>query len=157
MWQTIIAMVTILFLAFIQNISFSIVSRSRNRNNMRYHLIAAFFSNTIWFITFRQLVKADMTLLFFAPYCCGTMLGSVFGVKISMWIEGKLGAKADGHLAKGPTTQDLAGYLEEMNKHRYSSYLPAFGKWLAKKDLMCPVCKVNELDSHRGVCVDCSH
>ena len=113
MWPIIIAMLTILFLAFIQNISFSIVSRSRNRNNMRYHLIAAFFSNTIWFITFRQLVKADMTLLFFAPYCFGTMLGSVFGVKISMWIESKLGAAADGHLTKkksGPTTQDLADY-----------------------------------------------
>lgn len=116
-------MVTILMLAFIQNISFSIVSRSRNRNNMRYHLIAAFFSNTIWFITFRQLVKADMMLLFFAPYCCGTMLGSVFGVKISMWIESKLGAAADGHLKSkilpvkmeikdsGPGIKDVTDYL----------------------------------------------
>jgi len=113
---TIIAMLTILFLSFVQNISFSIVSRSRNRNNMKYHLIAAFFSNTIWFITFRQLVKADMTFLFFVPYCLGTMLGSVFGVKISMWIESKLGAAADGHLVtkkdSGLTTEDMVAYFD---------------------------------------------
>ena len=54
-----------------------------------------------------------MTLLFFAPYCLGTMAGSMFGVKISMWIEGKLGAAAGGHLNKvaGPTTKEIAAYL----------------------------------------------
>ena len=86
---------------------------------MRYHLIAAFFSNTIWFITFRQLVKADMTLLFFAPYCAGTMLGSVFGVKISMWIESKLGAAADGHLKSKISIDDLAEYWDYRNSGAY--------------------------------------
>lgn len=94
------AMLTILALAFIQNISFSIVSRSRNRDNIRYHLIASMFSNTIWFITFRQLVKADMNFILFIPYVIGTMVGSVFGVKISMFIERLLGASADQHLKK---------------------------------------------------------
>ena len=175
MTSTIIAMVTILLLAFIQNISFSIVSRSPNRNNMRYHLIAAFFSNTIWFITFRQLVKADMTLLFFAPYCCGTMLGSVFGVKISMWIEGKLGAAADGHLVavkdSGPQISEVTAYLfycgtpsrpqdrdlhfqEWLNEGKPDSH----GRSAHKDDLMCPVCKINPIDANRdGTCVDCSH
>jgi hypothetical protein len=159
----IISILIILCLAFIQNISFSIVSRSRNRNNIRYHLIAAFFSNTIWFLTFRQLVKADMTFILFIPYCIGTMLGSVFGVKISMWIEKLLGAAADGHLGKinsKVTANDLAAYWEYLEKMSMSKFKPMkFKEWLKiyKKDLMCPVCKIHELDSHRGVCIDCSH
>jgi hypothetical protein len=154
---TFLAMLTILLLAFVQNISFSIVSRSRNRNNMRYHLIAAFFSNTIWFITFRQLVKADMTLLFFAPYCAGTMLGSVFGVRISMWIESKLGAAADGHLKSKITTDDLAAYWEYWGSELPEFRPMKFKEWFAKKDLMCPACKVNSIATNRETCVDCSH
>lgn len=98
MTSYIVASLTLLVLAFIQNISFSIVSRSRNRNNMRFHLIAAFFSNSIWFLTFRSLVKADMSLYLFPWYCAGTMLGSVFGVRVSMLIEKWLGASADAHI-----------------------------------------------------------
>lgn len=90
----------ILILAFIQNVSFSIVSRSRNRNNVKYHLVAAFFSNTVWFLTFRELIKGDMNLLLFMPYCVGTMIGSALGVKISMFFERMFGASADGHLKK---------------------------------------------------------
>lgn len=93
--QTVSALLWLLFLAFTQNISFSIVSRSRNRNNMKYHMIAALFSNGIWFLTFRELVKADMTFIFFIPYTIGTISGSVYGAKISMWIEKKIGAVAD--------------------------------------------------------------
>jgi len=146
--ETLIAMLIILGLAFIQNISFSIVSRSRNRNNMRYHLIAAFFSNTIWFITFRQLVKADMTFVFFLPYCAGTMCGSLCGVRISMFIEKLLGAEADGHLSKdsGTMAEDLTayfGYPTTKNLVAYFDYIAAprlmglkgighlgFGEWL---------------------------
>lgn len=90
----------ILILAYIQNISFSIVSRSRNRDNITYHLIAATFSNTIWFLTMRELVTAHMTLILFIPYTIGTVLGSVTGVKVSMWIEKKLNAQSDSHLNK---------------------------------------------------------
>lgn len=92
--------VSIFFLALAQNVSFTIVSRSRNRDNMTYHLIASFFSNTLWFLTFRQLVLADMTFLLFLPYACGTMTGSVSGAKISMWIERMIGATADGHMSR---------------------------------------------------------
>ncbi len=91
---------TIFILAFIQNVSFSVVSRSRNRDNFDYHVIAAFFSNSIWFLTFRQLVRGDMNLILFAPYVLATLLGSVYGVKISMYIEKRLGASADNHLTK---------------------------------------------------------
>ena len=90
----------ILGLSFFQNVSFSIVSRSRNRDNIRYHIIAASLSNTIWFLTFRQLILEDMSYTFLLPYMVGCVAGSVFGVKISMRIEKWLGATADGHIKK---------------------------------------------------------
>jgi uncharacterized membrane protein YfcA len=94
------AMITILFLAYIQSISFSLVSRSRNRNNMNYHLIAATLSNSIWFLTFRELVLSEMNWLLFIPYVLGTVGGSIHGVKISMYIENKLKAFSDDHIKK---------------------------------------------------------
>lgn len=95
-----VASLTLMCLAFAQNIAFSVVSRSRNRNNIKYHLIAAFFSNAIWYLTFRSLVTQNMTLALFLPYTIGTMSGSVTGQKISMWIEKLIGATSDGHLEK---------------------------------------------------------
>lgn len=89
-----------MLLAFAQNISFSIVSRSRNRNNITYHIIAAIFSNGVWFLTFKMLVTANMNFIYFVPYCIGTVAGSVTGVKISMKIEQWLGALSDDHIKK---------------------------------------------------------
>lgn len=96
----IIQMIWILFLAFAQNVSFSIVSRSRNRDNMKYHLVAATFSNSLWFFTMRELVLADLNIWLLVPYLIGTVFGSVSGAKISMKIEKYLGASTDNHLKK---------------------------------------------------------
>lgn len=93
-WQ----IIWIIFLAFLQNTSFSMVSRSRNRDNMNYHIIASLFSNTLWFFTIRELILSDMTWFLFVPYAIGTVTGSVFGAKVSMKIEKWLGASADNHL-----------------------------------------------------------
>lgn len=90
--------IKVLLLAFIQNIAFSITSRSRNRNNMSYHLVAALGSNGIWFLTMRELVKSDLTLQLMLPYMVGTVTGSLVGVKISMFIERWLLASSDDHL-----------------------------------------------------------
>lgn len=95
-----IVMLKILVLAFIQNISFTLVSRSRNRDNKRYHIIAAIFSNSIWFLTFRELILGDMNYVLFIPYVIGTVLGSTYGMTVSMKIERWLGASADGHIKK---------------------------------------------------------
>jgi len=100
MTSTIISQITLLLLAFSQNTAFSIVSRSRNRDNISYHIIASVFSNGIWFLTFKHLITANMTLWLFPAYCIGTVAGSVFGVKVSMWIEKILGASSDSHLTK---------------------------------------------------------
>ena len=83
----------ILFLAFIQNISFTMVSRSRNRDNMTYHAICSVFSNGLWFATMHLLVAADLTWWLAFPYIAGTVCGSLLGAKVSMYIEQKIGAK----------------------------------------------------------------
>lgn len=167
--EKLVAILTILGLAFIQNVSFSIVSRSRNRNNVRYHLIAAFFSNTIWFLTFRQLVKADMTFILFLPYCMGTMMGSVFGVKISMFFEKILGAAADGHLKSKFTVDTLAAYWDYRQSDIPRPMAPPlnFRRWLDagkpksqlySDDELCLGCNKNPIAPGRnGSCVDCSH
>lgn len=98
--ELLIAGITILLLSFIQSISFSLVSRSRNRDNMRYHIIASGLSNTIWFLTFKQLIRTDMDIYVLPFYVIGTIAGSVFGIKISMKIEKWLGATSDGHVTK---------------------------------------------------------
>lgn len=88
-----ITMLTILFLAFIQNISFTMVSRSRNRDNMTYHTICSVFSNGIWFATMHQLVVTDLSWSLAVPYIVGTVIGSVTGAKVSMKIEKMIDAQ----------------------------------------------------------------
>jgi len=83
----------ILVLAFIQNISFTMVSRSRNRDNMTYHTICSVFSNGIWFATMHQLVVTDLNWILAIPYIIGTVAGSVTGAKVSMKIEKIIDAK----------------------------------------------------------------
>lgn len=85
----------ILSLAFIQNVSFTMVSRSRNRSNMSYHAVCSVFSNGIWFATMHYLVAADLTFWLAIPYIIGTVCGSLTGAKVSIRIEKMLGAVAD--------------------------------------------------------------
>lgn len=96
------SLLSILLLAFAQNVSFTLVSRSRNRSNFKYHMIASVFSNGIWFLTFRQLILAEMTWVLFLPYTVGTVAGSLTGAKVSMWIEKKVDARSDSHLEVRP-------------------------------------------------------
>lgn len=119
--QTIAALIWLFVLSFIQNVSFSVVSRSRNRNNMTYHMIASVFSNGIWFLTFRELVRADMTFIFFVPYTIGTVLGSISGAKVSMWIERQIGAVADADKQKPLVYADVTGImaLENLRQDLY--------------------------------------
>lgn len=94
------AHLSLLALAFVQNVAFSLVSRSRNRDNISYHIAASVASNVVWFLTFRQLITAEMSLGLLPTYTVGTVLGSVFGVKVSMVVERWLGAASDSHLKK---------------------------------------------------------
>ena len=108
------AALTILALAFIQNVSFTLVSRSRNRDNKKYHIVCAIFSNGIWFLTFRELVTRDMTLTLFIPYTLGTVSGSVYGMSVAMWIERILGAQSDSHIKKPDKFKQLQDQVDDL-------------------------------------------
>lgn len=82
----------IICLAFIQNVAFSMVSRSRNRDHMTYHATCSVFSNAVFFLTFHQLMIADFDIWLIIPYVIGTVSGSIFGAKASMKIEKIIGA-----------------------------------------------------------------
>ena len=97
------SIVTMMILAFLQNTSFALSSRSRNRNSVAYHRIAAIFSNGVWFMTSKYLiVDKHMSWLLFIPYTVATVYGSTTGQQISMWVEKKFNLQADDHL-KGKT------------------------------------------------------
>lgn len=82
----------LLSLAYVQNIAFTMVSRSRNRNNMTYHAVCSVASNGLWFATMGILVVADFTWPMALPYLVGTVAGSLTGARISMRIEELIGA-----------------------------------------------------------------
>lgn len=86
-------LIIILLLSFFQHLTFSIISRARNRDNVPYHIVAAIVSNIVWFVTFQQLVHHQMTFVLFIPYCIGSTLGSLIGTSVSMKIEKLVGAK----------------------------------------------------------------
>ena len=88
-----ISYLVVLALGFIQNVAFTMVSRSRNRDHMTYHATCAVFSNLIWFLTMRELVLGELSLMLLVPYVIGTVSGSLSGAFISMRIEKLIGAK----------------------------------------------------------------
>ena len=90
---TIIGLLWLMAIAYGQNISFSLVSRARNRNHMGYHAAASVLSNGVWFATFHYLIVNEMSWILFIPYCIGTVAGSLTGAKMSMRIEKWLGAE----------------------------------------------------------------
>ena len=83
----------VIVVAFCQNISFTMVSRARNRDKKWYHAICAVGSNGIWFATMHYLVVSDFNFWLAMPYIFGTVSGSLVGADISMKIEKAIGAK----------------------------------------------------------------
>jgi uncharacterized membrane protein YfcA len=89
-------------LAFVQNAGYSLQSRAGNRTSNLYHFIAAAFSTTIFYISLSYLVYLKVTLAVLLVYIFGTMLGSVYGTRLSVRLEKMIGAVADlGAEAKG--------------------------------------------------------
>jgi uncharacterized membrane protein YfcA len=88
-----VGVLLVLVLAFAQNVAFTMVSRSRNRDNMTYHSVCSVFSNALWFATMGYLVQSDFDYWLAVPYIIGTVGGSVTGAKVSMKIEKVIGAK----------------------------------------------------------------
>lgn len=95
-----ISFLVVMALAFIQNVSFSLVSRSRNRDHAGYLVATSVFSNLVWFLCMKLLILSDMSLLILPSYVIGATAGSLFGARLSMKIEKILGASSDAHLSK---------------------------------------------------------
>lgn len=95
-----ITFILVLVVAYFQNVAGALSSRSRNRDNMRYHTIAAIFNNGIWFLSLKLLADSGMNIYLLFPYTIGTVCGSLSGAKVGMLIERWLGASTDSHLEK---------------------------------------------------------
>ena len=91
-------MLLVLIVAYFQNLAGALSSRSRNRSDMRYHVIAATFNNAIWFCSLKTLNDSGMSIWLMFPYTIGTVCGSLTGAKFGMKIERWLGASSDSHL-----------------------------------------------------------
>ena len=87
------SLLLIFILSVCQNIAHRMSSRSRNRDNMKYHAICAVFSNGIFFFTMHLLVRNDLDWIMAIPYISGTVVGSLVGARVSMSIEKAIGAK----------------------------------------------------------------
>lgn len=88
----------IFLLSFIQNVSFSMMSRARNRDRYSYLIATSLVSNTVWMWTLKKLMTSDFGLYEQLMYAAGTTAGTLAGVKVSMWIESLIGAKSDSHV-----------------------------------------------------------
>lgn len=67
----------IFLLVFLQNASFTLVSRARTGNNMWYHMFASVLSNGIWLLVIRQVVLNLESPGFQLSYLVGAVSGSV--------------------------------------------------------------------------------
>jgi len=89
---TALAILIMMVMAYCQNLSFTLSSRSRNRDHFRYHVVASLFSNGVWFMTMKYLVITQhMSWGLFVPYAAATTAGSVTGQAVAMRIERWLG------------------------------------------------------------------
>jgi hypothetical protein len=83
-------MLFVMVMAYGSNWSYALSSRSAMRNSNAYHLLAALVASLAFFVTFRYLFLRDMPITLFLAYLFATVLGSVHGQTISMFIEKRL-------------------------------------------------------------------
>lgn len=82
----------------IRNFSYTTVSYARNRNNNAFHILAAVFSNGVWYLTLGQLIIAGMNLALLPAFVFGTTVGSISGTVFSMGVARRTKASADAHV-----------------------------------------------------------
>ncbi len=89
----------VMALAYLQNTTYGLQSRSANRNSNAYHALAALAANFTFFWSLRLLVRNELPVVLLAPYVFATILGTLHGNAISIKIESLLGLSPEG--AKG--------------------------------------------------------
>jgi len=52
-------LLTLLLLSFLQSVTFTMSSRARNRSNYKYNLFCTVVSNSVWFLTLREVESDD--------------------------------------------------------------------------------------------------
>lgn len=82
----------LLVLSAWQQMSFTLKSRSGQRDNPRYLAWASVFSNGVWYITLAPLAMNGITLDKAIPYIIGGAMGSLVGQLVGMWAERWTGA-----------------------------------------------------------------
>jgi hypothetical protein len=80
-------MLYIFLISAIQNISFTLVSRSRNRDSYSYFLVASIVSNSVWFLTFKSISDLGMGIELIIPYTAGSSFGGLTGMYIGIKLE----------------------------------------------------------------------
>lgn len=71
-------------LTVLQNASFTLVSRARNSNSIRFHTIASILSNGIYLLVIRHVVTNLDNWVLMLTYLVGSVVGSIFMHHISM-------------------------------------------------------------------------
>ena len=99
-------------LAFVQNITYSLQSRSATRNSNLYHMIAAVTSSLVFFATRQFLITKSLPFMFMPAYVFGTVFGSMHGKKLSQKIEKFIDART------GPS---------DKNKSQLFQFWPSLG------------------------------
>ena len=92
--ESLVAILSLFAFAFVQNTAFSLSSRARNRSSSTYHFIAMSLSTLIFFWMLERLFTNQLSIFLFVPYVAGTVIGSIVGSQISVWIEGKIDRKS---------------------------------------------------------------
>ena len=88
-------------LVFLQSMSFTFISRARNRNNVRVATIASVFSNLSWLLVFRHLVLNLADLVNYIIYIVAMTLGTLVQMKLSLRIEKKFGDQSTIYISGG--------------------------------------------------------
>lgn len=71
-------------LTILQNASFTLVSRARNSNSIRYHAIASVLLNGIWLLVIRHVVINFNNWQLMITYVIGSVTGSILMHFIAM-------------------------------------------------------------------------
>jgi hypothetical protein len=78
-----------------QAVSFTMVSRARQRNNAQYLAWTSVFSNGVWYVCLHYLAQGAITAEKAAPYIVGNAAGSLVGQTLAMKAEQATGALMD--------------------------------------------------------------
>lgn len=110
MIEIILASLKMFGLVFLQNASFTLVSRARNSSSILYHAIASVLSNGIWLLVIREVVLNFDKIHLMITYVIAAVVGSISMHYIAMkFFEKKKDTKvstATVTIKSAPATKD---------------------------------------------------